>query len=314
MSPELEPELPAIRDHYTRLGIECADDVVFSVDLEVISEFPDAQWSTYIFSEWHHRLRPDAARLAATARFDQKNEFIAWCRGKDFPIPATTQFAHGELPRLNGFAMPMYVKASWSLGGYDVFRCGTVEELHEAIAQIDGDYQLQETVEAIAWLNVMYSIEDNAVHVATTEQQLNGSMWQGARFPSIHDPQSVSDPIADALADAGLVGLLGIDVAVLADGSCVAMEANPRTNASTYFQWTADRIDARQWVGCNVSTRERSLEPVLRAVDDLVFDGSTGVVVTNWGPVLGGRVGMLFVGSEPEQHELREEVTGRLSD
>lgn len=319
ISPELEPELPAIADHYARLGIECAEEIVFSLDLDVVCRYPDARWSTYIFSEWHHLLRPDAARLAATARFDQKNEFIAWCRANGFPTPATEQFRHGELPRVNGFEMPMFVKASWSLGGYDVFKCHNIDELQVAVARIEGDYQIQETVQAVAWLNVMYEIAGGAAHVATTEQQLNGALWQGARFPSSHDPRSVSDPIADALAEAGLVGLLGIDVAMIAASSgevrCVAIEANPRTNASTYFQWTADRINAQHWVGCNVATRHRTLAPLLDNVDDLVFDSSrqSGVVVTNWGPVLGGRVGMLFVGSESEQQELRAEVTARLA-
>ena len=318
LHPGLAPEFDAIVDHYRSLGIACADEIIWDTSPEVISEFPDAEWSIYIFARAHHGLRPNDVRLAATEMFDRKNEFVPWCESLGFPVPETLPFDRGGTPNLDGLEYPLYVKASWATGGLGVVECGDRAEVASAVAAMDTDYQLQRRVPADRWVNVLYEAKGGtAQHLVTTEQRIDRSTWVGSRYPSEYDPRRVTDPAAAAMALRGIEGPFGIDVGVIESGDdidFVIIEANPRLNASTYFWWTAERVGAAQWMGAKIPSRHRRLEPLLAAIEDLIYvpQSGTGVIIGQWNTLSDGKVGVLFAGTEAQQDGLYAEVARRL--
>ncbi|CAM4012565.1 ATP-grasp domain-containing protein [Smaragdicoccus niigatensis] len=318
LHPGLAPEFDAIVEHYRGLGIECANEVVWDTSPEVISEFPGAEWSIFIFARAHHGLRPNNVRLAATEMFDRKNEFVPWCKNLGFPVPQTIAFERGGTPDLDGLEYPLYVKASWATGGLGVVECSDQADVVSAVAAMDSDYQLQRTVPADRWVNILYEAErGTAKHLVTTEQRIDRSVWVGSRYPSEYDPRRVTDPVAAAMALKGIEGPFGIDVGVIERGGdveFVIIEANPRLNASTYFWWAAERIGAAQWMGAKLPTRHRRLEPLLAAIEDLTYlpQSGEGIVIGQWNTLSDGKVGVLFAGNKDQQDGLYAEVTRRL--
>ncbi len=305
--PHVVSEVPAIVEHYRNAGFAVATEIVADLSAEVAHDFPDADYSVYLFGSEQHRVRPNARRFAATARFDEKNDFIEWCQGHAYPVPDTQ--VNGS--DLTSQALPFFVKASHSGFGLHVFECTDTAAAEHAIRQIAGPYQLQEKLSNCTFVNVQYR---GSEHLATTDQVLDGFSYVGSRYPCAFDPRSVTDPIAIEIVRAGLEDVFAFDVAALpgTDGTeFLLVETNPRYNAATYATLTAQRIGADRWSTVPVSTRYRDVESVLDCLGDALYDPvcKTGILLVNWGAVRSGKLLVLVVGTPDDEISLRERLT-----
>lgn len=318
LHPDLAQEFGPAVEHYRRIGIDCTENAVWDPGPGVVRDYPDHHYSVFLFGPEHHRFRPDLARLTATAHANSKNEFMAWCLDRGFPVPATTVHRQGDAPpAVRPRSLPVFVKGDVSGCGLQVFRCETAEQVRAAVDTIAGPYQVQEALDALEFLNVQYETgpDGTVEHLLTTEQVMNGFRHIGNRCPSRYDPRAVTDPVAAGLAACGLSGVFAFDVAVVREGGGVAyrvIEANPRHNGATYYTWAAQRLGITRWTGLDLPTRYRSLSELLRsdALRELAYDPGrgTGIVLVNWGTVLAGSLGVMCAGHEDEQAAMRERL------
>lgn len=344
LDPQLKDEFPWILAHLRRVGLTPTDQVEWSLDPEVARRYPHHASSVFLFSDTDHALWPDAVRLEATRQFNDKNWFLRWCRRHGFPTPTTRFYTAGTSPKRPWWhrRATYYVKGAVSASGQQVIKCLAWSDVVAAVSQMDGDYQVQVALAPDAWLNVQYHFEPDgsATHLATTKQVLEGNVHAGNRYPSQADPRHITDDVARLAAEAGLSGVIAFDVPAQVRFGRLGrrlvayaqrtnrawltrrltkfwlLECNPRPNGSTYFTIPANCLGAREWIGKNITTRHTSLAaidwPALRELEFSAGRG-TGVVIINWGPILQGKLGVLFIGDPDEQARLEARLSAILN-
>ncbi len=308
----LKPDWEAIVAHYARIGLSHTMHVVWDDSYEIVRNYPEHTLSTFLFGERAHAARPDEEWYGIVRRMNSKNECIRLARRLGVPVPDTLCFDRKpdvlprELP-----AFPLYLKADVSVSGRGVVHCADRDELIGRLARIGPlvPFQLQEAVDAVAFLNVQYEATDEGCErLLVTEQILNGNSHSGNRYPTVHAPWEYTDTLAAYMYERGMRDVFAFDLAVDRRGEYRLLECNPRYNGATYPTMVARKLGIGEWTAVNVYTRARSLAEVdLKHVE---FDPKTGrgAVLVNWGAVQQGTLGVLLADSASVQGAIMREL------
>lgn len=310
LDPALQQDYPYAREHYRHIGLDCAEHVIWDLSVQAANDFPRHHFSVYLFTDEINAVRPDPKRLEATKLYLNKNSFIRLCQGK---AQAPKTFFGDTMQRAADYtymAFPFYVKGAISSGGSSVYRCTTPKEAEQAIGRMHGEYQLQEDVEAIAFLSVQYTItaRGEVKYLMSTEQIIDGVAYAGTRYPTMYSPELAMYTIPCLAARDGVRGKLGIDVAVNAAGRYFALECNPRWNGALYPMVIAQRLGATQWSTTHMPVRARRLRDV--ALGELQYNPTrgTGAVLVNWGGIKYNWLELLLIGPKDVQQMLRTQL------
>lgn len=299
LPPSLKDGWDWIRAHYDRVGLGHTESVIWDSSFAQALEFPDHELSVFMFTPEVHAVRPDARRLAAVRLGNSKNKFIGLCNTLGVPAPRTVCYEAGSGFSLPDLPFPLYLKADVSVSGLGVVRCESEEVLRKHLKWVgNGAFQLQEELTVTTFLNVQYEAGEQSLRaVATTEQILDGNAHNGNVFPSRFEAYPAVDSLAQALWTTGMRGYYGFDVAITDHGP-FAIECNPRFNGSTYPTIAAQRLGIPSWLATNVKVRTRSFENF--SLGPLEYNRRTGegIVIINWGAILGGKLGVLIAGPD----------------
>ena len=307
LDPRLREDFPFMREHYKRIGLDCTAHVVWSVEAKVADDFPEHHLSAYIFIDAIHAVRPDAKRLAATKRYADKNNFMRRCKGI-VPIPKTIFAETAQPPDYTKLQFPLYVKGAVSSGGSSAYLCKNRQDVTRAIGKMQGPYQLQEAVDAVAFLGVEYNItpQGDVEFLAQTQQILDGVEYVGTRFPAGYEAPILA--IARRAAQDGVRGKIGFDVAVTADNQFFVLECNPRWNGATYPLAIAGRLGIKEWSTAHVPVAARELKHVNFGDAEYNAKRGTGVILVNWGVFKLGWIEVMLVGTPEQQQALHRRI------
>ncbi|NEQ43774.1 MAG: ATP-grasp domain-containing protein [Leptolyngbya sp. SIOISBB] len=323
----LQPEWEAIVEHYAQVGLPHTHDVIWDVSFDVINQFPDREISVYFFGDvinphdtYRQMFQKWDRRLREIVEFvNSKNNFIQLSEELGIPVPKTLRFANlVEAKASNDVMFPCFVKPAVSDHGVGITRCADAEALAAAFATLvpEEPLQIQEEVQASAFLNLQYRVNAGEIEpLLVSEQVLDGCVHKGNRYPSAHEPWDKVVPFAEWMGDRGMKGIFAVDVAVVPEAAgtrYVAIECNPRFNGSSYPTVIAKRLNIPQWSSGTYKTQLRSLKDI--DLQDIAYDPAThtGVILTNWGIIQAGKVSVLFAGTEAKQAELETILQQRL--
>ncbi len=319
LHPDLALDWPCLREHYARIGLEHSHNIVWNVDLEALAQHSPDEVSVYFFGHaFEHDKRCakllrwlDGSWYRVVEYMNSKNNFVELAHRLGVPIPATECFAdRAKLGNLEAFSYPCYVKLAVSDHGVGIFRCENSADLLNAVEQFPEDkpFQVQAEIQASAFLNLQYRVTSQGVtRSLVSEQILDGCVHGGNRYPTLHQPWHVVEPMAQWMFENGMKGTFGFDVAVIdgtAGATYLAIECNPRYNGSSYPTEIAERLGVPSWCSETLHTDYRQLAEL--DLDGLEFDPvtKTGVVLVNWGPIQAGKVTVLLAGSPMQQAHL----------
>ena len=306
----VRPHLRWIQEHYKAIGLPHAGTILFG-GYDLVSRLHDHELSVFLFGVDAHRVRPNQRRFEATARHNDKNEFVCnICSQMQIPTPQT--FCVRE-PRPIGqlvdaaheIGWPLYVKAALSASGLDVFQVSSWEELLVAVGETHiANLQLQAALpEGTKFLNVQYCNRDGyPSRGPITRQVLKGFSHNGNIFPAGVDEEAVwrvTDPLAKYAVEEGLEQVWAYDVGYLPDGSVQVVECNPRANGCTYFSEVARKLNVHAWEARNVKFLPGTFEGC--ELGDLAFREGRGIVIVNWGFVAHQKLGLFIAGTETER-------------
>jgi hypothetical protein len=321
LHPDLEPLWPEICAHYRQIGLPHTNDVIWHVHPEELGEHIGYRPSVFYFGPDQYRFWGDSDWLEAVEFINSKNHFIALAEELGVDVPRTRCFdradevGSGDIARMG---YPCYIKAAVSVAGVGIHRCEDPAGLREALRGFDPatPVQLQEEVRASAFLNLQYRVAGKQLfRLAASEQILDGFAHQGNRVPAAHAPWEAVEPMACWLHERGIKGIFAFDVAVTQTARGLrfpAIECNPRFNGASYPTLVAQRLGVGAWSARTFSTRHRSLEAI--DLEGIEFDPRTksGVVLVNWGPVLVGKLLVMFAGTPMQQQRQQAELVQRL--
>lgn len=319
LHPDLASDWPALQAHYSRLGLEHSHDITWTVDFEQLAQQPSDEISVYFFG---HAFEHDQHCAQLLRQLDSdwyqvvqfmnsKNNFMELAHQLGVPVPATECFKHrGELGNLEAFSYPCYVKLAVSDHGVGIVRCENSTDLLYAVEQFPKGkpFQIQSEIQAAAFLNLQYRVTPQGLERAlVSEQILDGCVHGGNRYPTLHQPWHVVDPMAQWMCEQGMKGTFGFDVAVVdaPEGPLyLAIECNPRYNGSSYPTEMAERLDVEAWCSETLHVDYRQLADL--NLEGLEFDPvtKTGIVLVNWGTIQAGKLTVLLAGSPEQQADL----------
>jgi hypothetical protein len=296
---------PWIREHYARIGLPHATDVIWDSDFERMLAFPSRDISVFMFTKEVHAVRPDERRLLAVDKANSKNRFIKMCQELRVPTPETVCFDSVSDFRDPGLPFPLYFKGDMSVSGLAVTRCANIGDLLEAMKHLGpGDgFQLQKEVVAHSFLNLQYeAVNGKLRRLAATEQILDGNSHNGNVFPTRYNAWAAVEPAAQSLLADGIKDVFGFDVAMTEDGP-LALECNPRFNGSTYPTVVANKLPIPCWLATNLKIHADSFDRL--SLGGLEYDphNGSGIIVYNWGSVLNKKLGILVAGESREEQE-----------
>jgi hypothetical protein len=321
LHPDLEKEWPFIIAHYRRIGLSFTEQVIWHVRHRSLAEHPGLEPSVFYFGAAEQEARPDSSWFRVVDFINSKNNFVELADTLKVPIPKTLCFEDvtsiGE-PEIAKIEFPCYLKASISVSGVGIYRCGSAEELREALGRFEPGTPVQAQAEIITntFLNMQYEVNARGyVRLAATEQVLDGPVHQGNRYPASHEPWDSVEPMAEWLWKEGIRGIFAFDVAVIdkpGGPDYLAIECNPRYNGASYPTAIAHKLGIRHWIARTVKTAQRSLANV--DLGGLEYNPLTGqgVILVNWGPILVGKLLVLLAGPPAVQQRLALELQARL--
>ena len=327
LHPDLEPEWSAIADHYARIGLSHSAHVVWDVALKILVDCPDYAPPVFFFGDATHETSPDKDWFrqldenwfSVVEFINSKNNFIHLTEELDVSVPKTLCFENkANLKDTTHLPYPCYLKPAVSVDGVGIQRCQDEAHLVHALETLGPDIplQLQEEITATSFLNLQYCVTvQGAERLAASEQVLDGFSHMGNRYPTVHQPWEIVEPMAIWMVEHGMKGLFAFDVAVVEDTSgprYLAIECNPRFNGASYPTGIAHKLGIKSWVSQNFNTSCRSLKDL--DLSGLEFDPnkSVGVILVNWGSILVGRIGVLLAGPIETQNELKAALNQRL--
>jgi hypothetical protein len=327
LAQSLQSDWDAIVEHYAQIGLPHTHDVIWDASFDVIRQFPDREISVYFFGDvinehdtYRQLFHQWDSRFREIVEFvNSKNNFIQLSEELGIPVPKTLRFANlAEAKASDEIMFPCFMKPAVSDHGVGIQRCANAAELAEAFATLvpAEPLQIQEEVQASAFLNLQYQVKDGQIEpLLVSEQVLDGCVHKGNRYPSSHEPWDKVAPFAEWMGDRGMKGIFAVDVAVIPEATgtrYVAIECNPRFNGSSYPTVVAKRLNIPQWSSSTYKTQLRSLKDL--DLQDLAYDPTThkGVILINWGIIQAGKLSVLFAGTEAEQAELETALQQRL--
>ncbi len=320
LHPDLKADWSAIKEHYERIGLEHSNDIVWSVDFEELTQQSSKDVSVYFFG---HAFQHDQKSAKLLQQLDSdwykvvqymnsKNNFIELAHQLGVDVPSTQCFSNqAELGNLEAFSYPCYVKRAVSDHGVGIYRCENSAELLQAFDQLPKDkpFQIQAEIQASAFLNLQYRVTAEGLKRSlASEQILDGCVHGGNRYPTLHQPWHVVEPMAQWMFHQGMKGTFGFDVAVVdtTEGPLyLAIECNPRYNGSSYPTEIAARLGISTWCSETLHTDCLQLEEL--NLEGLEFDpvAKTGVVLVNWGTIqAAGKLTVLLAGAVEQQVDL----------
>lgn len=291
-----------ITDHYERIGLMHTKQVIWDSSFARISEFPEYGHSVFMFTDEAHKVRSDDVRLRIVDTMNSKNNFVEICGRLGIATPETVCYLSKDDFHVDDLLFPVYLKADVSVSGLGVVRCATPDDLSLHVSRMrQGDkFQVQQELNALAFVNLQYRVTNGALHkVAITEQILDGNSHNGNVFPSQFDVWSLMDPLAHSMHESGIKDLFAFDVAITEDGP-IAIECNPRFNGSTYPTIAAQKLGIKSWMATNIEVSVNSFENF--SLNGLEYDSETGrgIIVINWGCILNKKLGILIAGADKE--------------
>lgn len=324
--PALKPEWEGISAHYARVGLYHSQNVLWSLSLKYLQTYSDYEPSMYFFGDavCDHSTHTQLYRAMDQRWFDvvafinAKNNFIELAQTLGLPIPDTTCFNHiAPVQHLDRFSYPCYLKPSVSDSGFGIVRCQDARQLAAALMAWHNQtpFQVQAEVPSSTFINLQYQITNDGVErLLASEQILNGCVHGGNRYPTIHQPWSLFDPMAEWLAAQGMKGLFAFDAAVVdgLENPYLAIECNPRFNGSSYPTLIAQKLGISQWSSETFMTDYRSLADLDLKGLEFNPDVGTGIILINWGTILVGKMSVLLAGTTAQRAALRQELQHRL--
>lgn len=321
LHPDLEPLWPAINAHYKRIGLSHTEDVIWHVVRDSLGEHIGYHPSVFYFGPQEFRFWGDDRWLDTVEYINSKNNFMALADKLGVDVPETRCYAKVQnvpIDLLPNSIYPCYLKAAVSVSGVGIYRCGTQQELADALARFEPGtpVQIQEEVLSGSFLNLQYQvIGKELIRLEASEQILDGCVHQGNRVPAEHQPWSSVEPMAIWLKEQGIRGVFAFDVAVVETPRGYrypAIECNPRFNGASYPTMIAQKLGIREWTATTFHTRHRDLRDI--DLNGLEFDAKSGegVIIVNWGTVLEGKLVVLLAGSQACRDGLAVELKAML--
>lgn len=321
LHPELKPLWRDITEHYRRIGLSHSENVIWDTHLKQLGMHIGYQPSVFYYGPNEDKFWGDHEWVDTVEFINSKNNFMALAQELGVDIPMTLCFdSAGDIQDadINNLVYPCYLKAAVSVSGVGIYRCQNQDELLAAMSKFDKDIpvQIQEEIKTDTFLNLQYRVVgDTVIHLAASEQLLDGFAHQGNRFPASHEPWATVDKMAHWLKDHGIKGIFAFDVAVVQTNRglrFLAIECNPRFNGASYPTMIAQKLDIPEWSAVSLSTQHRNLAKL--NIQDIEFDKRTGegIIIVNWGTALVGKLVALMAGSQQQQEALTVELKARL--
>jgi hypothetical protein len=327
LHPLLQSQWQAITNHYQRIGLSHSQNPIWDISFKKLREYPDYDASVFIFGDAVHQDSADddwfrnrnQSWQDVVEFINSKNNFIRLAKELGVKVPETLCADSKEkLTDSAQIPFPCYLKPAISVDGVGISRCEDKQELIEALTNLEEDVplQVQQEVNTSQFLNLQYQVTKEGVKaLAATEQVLDGFAHMGNRYPTIHQPWEVVQPMAEWMAQKGMQSIFAFDVAVVPTPTSteyLAIECNPRFNGASYPTGIAQKLKINSWISQNFESKYCSLNDI--DLQDLEFDPDTGVgvVIVNWGSILKGKLGILLAGSVEQQQELKTLLQQRL--
>lgn len=307
----LETRFDWIYRHLQSAGLNPSANIVWDESLEttgkIIADNPGIEAVLYMFGRKAHSVFPDEKRIWATELANSKNDFMKLCASLEVSIPKTFCYDRkAELPALDTFEYPVFLKSDVSVAGYGVVECADADSLKKALENV-GDqvrFQVQKKVaNLIASINVQYrAVRGKAKRFAITEQVLEkGTYHIGNRYPALINPWSATDVIASVLSNMGVAGIFAFDVVIDNRGRTFVIECNPRFNGATTPTLVAKKLSIDNWQAVTFKHYGD-----LNQLDLGKFlynsEKKSGAVVLTWG--VEHKLGILIAGTEVEQAQI----------
>lgn len=141
----------------------------------------------------------------------------------------------------------------------------------------------------------------------------------GRNTPEIEQVLAISRTLVQEMADAGYVGVAGIDYITTQQGEVFPVENNARFNGSSYVSLLLDALAARGavlpcWKFIKVTTRPCTFEELARGLDGVLYDGTQKAAVFPYNcdtlPA-SGDFSVVLLGSDPDEITTVETRLGR---
>jgi hypothetical protein len=317
----LQSEWPYIQEHYARIDLPHATEVIWSTDLEHITHNTDYQPSVFFFGERENIAHPNQGWSDVVNYINSKNNFMRLAEKLGVPVPRTFCFERADeidAEATEAFVFPCYLKAAVSVSGVGIYRCENAAELILMADRFDPDtpVQVQEEVKTDCFLNMQYTASNGAYRrLLTTEQILHGPVHQGNLYPARSAPWETVEPMAEWLAEREFNDVFAFDVAVIEEPAgtrYLAIECNPRFNGASYPTAIALKLDIPEWDARNYKTWHKSLSEIdLRGLEYRHSTGE-GVILVNWGPIQVGKLMIMLAGNARVRQQLEVELRKRL--
>lgn len=321
MHPDLMEELPAICEHYDRIGLSYTSQIIWNLSFEELKHYPQYEGSYFYFGDEQHQAARNENWFRVVDFINSKNNFMELAQQLGMTVPKTLCFQRSadiDAEALAQMRYPCYLKAAVSVAGVGIYRCENAQELWQYLAYFGPTtpVQIQEEVKASTFLNLQYQVTGSRLErLAATEQILEGYTHQGNRYPTPHNAWFSVEPMAKWLFSQGMRGIFAFDVAVVKDAcgtDYLPIECNPRFNGASYPTLIAKKLGIQRWQARTFGTRFRSVSEL--PIRDLEYNPAdqSGIVLVNWGAVLAGKLLVLIAGTPVQQQALREELERRL--
>lgn len=308
-----------INDHFERAGLAVAKEVIFSEDLlEIPVHNRLANLDVFC---WGRENGGEIFLVEYVKALNDKNYFTDLCAKKGWPVPKTLSFK--DVTELQNWKpstdeYPVVVKAAVSGGGKEVWVCHNVDDFDVAVDKLNGRrFQVQEFLPDASFYSVQYRSTEGEPFVKVTQQIIQGNSYAGTSTKvspeGVRLVMDLVQPCLDYISSLG-IKIFGIDFAYTADGQVLFLECNPRYGASMYPAAVAQRLGHQDW-------EYRYLHPGLVDLSQVLPEGreycpkkKAGAVIVDWGSILRGEVGILFLGLEEQRMSMISEVEEHISN
>lgn len=318
---ELKKHWDFILAHYARVGLECCHQVVWSLNLDHIKDYPDRELSPFFFGKRENLFRPDEKRFQVTQFLNSKNNFIEFAFANGIRVPDTQVFKSVFDIRYKNINIdfPLYLKPEISLSGLGIVRCESGAALTRLLDHVVNEFpcQLQQALTVKCWLNFQFEeVDGKAQLFLVSEQIIKDNAHLGNIYPSKYADVKIFNEFAQLIVDLGMHGIFAFDVGVVESelgDQFFVIECNPRINAATYPATVAKKLQVGQWKSVTLKTSFRSYADF--NMKDIEFNPVTawGVVVINWGSIEHGNIMFMLIGTLEQQDFLFNEMSSRLN-
>ncbi|MFA5994710.1 MAG: hypothetical protein WC823_07175 [Parcubacteria group bacterium] len=331
---ELEPGLTWLQDHFSRVGITCAKDIIFDYSFDWAKEYPQHKLSVFFFGKEAHAVRPHMDRLHATEFFNNKNNVIELAHSLGVQTAQTDMFSSVneiDLAKYRHMQFPLAVKIANSVSGLGFEKCDSFDQLVTVVDRIaaiptETPFQIQPFLDGSIFFSAQWWINGplNFAPITGTQNFIEGDAnhagnWGGWKIPH-QELFDFTHSMTEAASLFGLCDWVGFDVA-LHQGQFYLMECNPRYTGAAYPYVAVQKLFGKKealetfWAHKNYAVNRSSIDGF--HLNGLEFDPKKqeGWIVINPGPLTvgDGKVGMLWIGEKENYLQAEDELRSWLS-